>query len=154
MIFLLTALFVTGSVASAIQKHPETLFKYAAGTEGLPDACEGNLELTADALAFKCRAGLITVPYNSIRAMQYRPDVSPEVRKMKLKWKVRPPLVPPFWEFMWGGKRNRYFTVLYSEADTTHAVVLEVQPEIMRPYLAEIDLRVGKRVEVKRLEEY
>jgi hypothetical protein len=33
-------------------------------------------------------------------------------------------------------------------------MVLEVRPVAMRPYLAEIDLKAGKRVEVEGYEEY
>jgi len=121
-------------------------FKYAGGTESLPEACEGNLELGSTALTFKCSAGSIGIEYSSIKLMQYRPDVSRKIWKMKLKWKLKPTYG--------GGKRNRYFTVLYTEQEAPRVIVLEVPPEAMRPYLAEIDLKAGKRVEVKSFEEY
>ena len=124
----------------------KTQFKYAGGTEGLPQGCTGNLELASEALTFKCSYYVVAVPYPSIKLMQYRPDVSKEVRKLKLKWKVTLP--------GGRGKRNRYFTVKYAEGGATHVVVFKVLPEVMRPYLAAIDLKAGKRVEVKGYEDY
>lgn len=142
----LTVLFFAGSAAYGRGEPKEPQFKYAAGTENVPEGCTGALELGSEALTFKCPQGSITIRYASINLMQYRPDVSRQVRRMKPKWKVRPP--------GGGGKRNRYFTVLYTQEGATHAVVLEVSPREMRPYLAEIDLKAGKRVEVKSYEEY
>lgn len=78
--------------------------------------------------------------------MQYRPDISRQVRKMKLKWKVKP--------YASGGKHNRYFTVVFTSAERSHIMVLEVGPDEMRPYLAEIDLKSGQRVQVWELEIY
>ncbi len=128
------------------EKPKDAQFKYAGGTEHIPEACAGRLELGQEALTFKCFQYALAIPYSSINLMQYRPDVSKEVRKLKLKWKVRPA--------GGGGKHNRYFTVRYTGGGTTHVVVLEVLPEAMRPYLAEIDLKVGRRVEVKGYEDY
>jgi hypothetical protein len=124
----------------------KTQFKYAGGTEDLPQGCTGGLELASEGLTFKCHQYVVAVPYASIDLMQYRPDVSKEIRKLNLKWKVTPP----------GGRgnRNRYFTVKYAEGGATHVVVFKVLPEVMRPYLAAIDLKAGKRVEVKGYEDY
>ena len=128
------------------QKKAEEHFKYAGGTERIQQGCKGNLELTSTALTFRCDTGWIAAPYSSIRLMQYRRDVSRQVLKMNLDWKVKPPGKH--------GKQNRYFTVLYSEGSGTRAIVLDVAPETMRPYLAEIDLKAGQRVEVQAHEEY
>ncbi|MGH9455446.1 MAG: hypothetical protein ACRD2O_15915 [Terriglobia bacterium] len=122
------------------------VFKYAGGTESLHEGCPGQLELTDVSMTFHCPEGSITAPYSSIRLMQYRPDISRQVRKMKLKWKVKP--------HGSGGKHNRYFTVVFSSQGLTHIMVLEVDPDAMRPYLAEIDLKAGKRVQVWELEIY
>jgi len=35
-----------------------------------------------------------------------------------------------------------------------HVLVLRVRPGVMRPYLAEIDLKAHRRVEVENLEDY
>lgn len=128
------------------EKPKEAQFKYAGGTEDIPAGCGGRLELTGDTLTFNCFQYSVSVPYSSISLMQYRPDVSREIWKLKLKWKVRPDAG--------GGKRNRYFTVRFTQGGATHAIVLEVLPEAMRPYLAEIDLKAGRRVEVKGYEHY
>ena len=68
---------------------------------------------------------------------------------MKIRWKMKPQVVAP----ILGGKKNRYFTIVYEERGATRALVLDVPPETMRPYLAEIDVKAGKRVEVKETEE-
>ncbi len=143
---LAAALVVAGASAAARDKPKGPQFKYAGGTENLPSGCDGNLELGSSVLTFKCAFGSLAIPYSSITLMQYRPDVSRRVWKMKFHWKVRPSAG--------GGKRNRYFTLLYELVHTPHAVVLEVPPESMRPYLAELDLKSGKRVEVKASESY
>lgn len=146
----LAALLVATGSAYSREKAVGSHFKYAGGTESPQQLCEGNLELGTTALTFKCPTGSITIPYASISLMQYRPDISRKVWKMKLKWKARPAMDAP----LMGSKRNRYFTVLYARDGKTHAIVLDVPPEAMRPYLAEIDLKAGKRVEVKSHEEY
>ena len=128
------------------EKPKDAEFKYAGGTENIPEGCGGRLELSQEALTFKCFQYTLAIPYSSISLMQYRPNVSKEVRKLKLKWKVRPT--------GGGGKHNRYFTIRYTQGGTTHVVVLDVLPDAMRPYLAEIDLKVGRRVEVKGYESY
>jgi hypothetical protein len=128
------------------EKPKESEFKYAGGTETIPEGCSGQLELTTDNLSFACFQYDVRVPYSSIKLMEYRPNVSRRVWKLKPKWKVRPA--------GGGGKRNRYFTVAYSQGGKTHVMVLEVLPDAMRPYLAEIDLKAGRRVEVMGYEDY
>jgi hypothetical protein len=128
-------------------KRPiDTQFKYAGGTEQMQIGCEGNLELSSDALTFRCASGSISAPYSSISLMQYRTDISPQVLKMNLGWKVKPKLKH--------SKRNRYFTVVYHEGGSARAVVFDVTPQVIQPYFAEIDLKSGKRVEVQSHEEY
>lgn len=132
------------SVPGRESGRPE--FKYVGGTEALRAGCSGTLELTSAALTFKCPSGAISIPYSSITLMQYRSDISRRVREQKLKWKIKPP--------HGGGGRNHYFGVLFTEGGATRAMVLAVSPPAMRPYLAEIDLKTGKRVEVQSHEEY
>ena len=88
----------------------------------------------------------ISAPYSSNNVMQYRSDISRQVLKMNLGWKVKPKLKH--------SKQNRYFTVLYNEGGSARALVFDVTPQVMQPYLAEIDLKSGKRVEVQSHEEY
>lgn len=135
---------------SAREEQPKPQFKYAAGTESLSQGCEGNLEIGTEGLTFKCVGGSVSAPYASISLMQYRSDVSRKVRKMKVKWTVRPDYVTP----LLGGRRNRFFTVVFRTGGAIRVVILRVHPEAMRPYLAEIDLRAEKRVEVESYEEY
>ena len=143
------ALLLAGTL-SAREEQPKPQFKYAAGTESLSQGCEGNLEIGSEGLTFKCVGGSVSAPYASISLMQYRSDVSKKVRKMKVKWTIRPEYEIPLLR----NKRNRYFTVVFRTEDATRVVILRVQPEAMRPYLAEIDLKAQKRVEVQSYEEY
>lgn len=115
-------------------------FYYAGGTAPLQSGCSGTLGVSNASMTFECPQGSITIPYRSITLMQYRPKLSRKVRRMKLRWKVRPEES--------ASKKNLLFTVLYKEGDTTQALVLCVHPDDMRPYLAEIELNAGKRIEV------
>jgi len=139
-------LLAFGTVDVSGKKREDTQFKYAGGTEQMQQGCEGNLELSSDALTFRCASGSISAHYSSISLMQYRSDISRQVLKMNLGWKVKPKLKH--------SKRNRYFTVLYNEGGSARAVVFDVTPQVIQPYFAEIDLKSGKRVEVQSHEEY
>ncbi len=97
-------------------------------------------------MVFRCPEGSITIPYHSILVMQYRAEVSPQVRRMGLAWRFAPR--------GHGGNHNRYFTVVYRTARAQRAMILAVSPKAMRPYLAEIDLKVGRRVQVETHEHY
>ena len=141
---------VAGSFAFARKQIQTSPFKFVGGTEKIPESCKGLVEVGSAALTFTCPNGSVSVPYISISLMQYRPDLSRKIRKMNIKWEVKPPTKA----LVLGGKKNRYFTIIYDEQGTTHAVVLSVPPEVMRPYLAEIDVKSGKRVEVEESEEY
>jgi hypothetical protein len=125
-------------------------FKYAGGTENLTEGCEGNLELNPEAMKFKCWGGAVEIPYSDISLMQYRSDISRKVRKLKVKWKVRPSDVSPILR----SKKNRFFAVVFRDEGKPRVVILRVEPKAMRPYLAELDLRAAKRVEVESYEEY
>jgi hypothetical protein len=131
--------------ASSTVSH-EPPFKYVGGTEDVAANCAGELRLTPSSLAFECAQHTVTVPYSAIEIMQYRSDLGRHVRRMKLKWKVSPP--------RGGGNKNRYFTLIYKAGGVRHAIVLEVVADDMRPYLAEIDLQAGRRVDVQRHEDY
>lgn len=141
---------LTAVRAPAREEQLPTPFKYVGGTENVITGCAGNLELTPEGMTFRCSGGSVRVPFNSVRHMEYRRNLSRTVRRAKLKWKVRPTIVSP----IFGGKRNRYFTVLFEVENSTRAMVLDVQPEAMRPYLAEIDLKAGRRVEVEPSDDY
>jgi hypothetical protein len=125
----------------------DSVFQYAGGTEKIEVDCAGRLEVTLEGLVFKCPSGSVDMPFSTITLMQFRPDVSPRVRRLKLKWTTYPTTLIP-------GKQNRYFTIVYKNQGVTHVVVLKVDPLSMRPYLAEIELRSGKRVEVMPYPDY
>jgi hypothetical protein len=121
-------------------------FKYVGGTEKLSEDCQGKLEITSSSLVFSCPEGSIRIPYDSIVVMQYRSDVSRQVRRMKLDWVLKPLSVRR--------KNNRYFTLVYTRQGRKQAIILDVSPDAMRPYLAEIDLKSGRRVDVENHEKY
>lgn len=147
--FVLGSLLVCTAGARAKDDPLPPQFKYTGGTEDLPEACEGNLEVNPEALTFRCWSGKIDIPYSAISAMEYRSEVSKRVRKMKLKWKIRPAAVSTILK----PKKNRFFTVVYREGQTPRVMVLRVESRAMRPYLAELDLRSDKRVDVESYEE-
>jgi len=143
---LVAWLALAASVATSRKPPPEPPFRYAGGTETIWPSCGGNLEVTGESLVFKCPLTTLTIPFSSISIMEYRPDISQRVRKLKPHWAVEPARER--------GKENRYFTLVYKDAAATHIVVLKVAPLSLRPYLAEIELKSGKRVEVMGYEEY
>lgn len=132
------------------RKKKDTSFKLAGGTETLGLRRDGTLEVGSSALIFRCPAGTLTVPYASINLMEYRYDLSQTVRKMKLNWVARPTAFPK----IHGQKKDRFFTVVYDADGVHHALIFEVLPEVMEPYLAEIELKSGKRVNVESFEQY
>jgi hypothetical protein len=142
---VLTALcLLAARSAAGSEKVPQ--FKYAGGTEDVVEGCTGVLQLGGDLMAFQCAQYTVSIPYDSIQIMQYRAGVSREVRRMKPKWKVTPPFS--------AGSKNRYFTVVYRRSGVSHVIVLDVPSGGMLPYLAEIDLKAGRRVDVQQHEDY
>ncbi len=120
------------------RSHRSPFFQYVAGTEPLPQGCDGKLEVKEKALEFQCGGAAVTVPYKSITEMEYRPTVSKGIRKMKLNWVIKPSSSH--------GKHEGFFTVLFSDNKQTHAIILKVSNATMRPYMAEIDLKTGQTI--------
>jgi hypothetical protein len=144
---LVAWLAVAGSAEAGRKPKPvPPPFEYVGGTETAPPSCGGNLEVRSDSLVFICPRVEIKMPFASISLMQYRSDVSYHVSKLNVTWKAFP--------LKQRGKQNRFFAVVYAEATATHVVILQVAPQAMRPYLAEIELKSGKRVEVEGYEGY
>lgn len=148
-LLLLAILLGMRGNAVAGKKRAPTPFKYVGGTESLRESCKGLVEVGSSELTFRCKEGTVSVPYESITLMQYRPNISRKIQRMKINWKVK----PHFGGSILGGNKNRYFAIIYQVRGTTGALVLDVPPNTMRPYLAEIDVKSGKRVEVKETEE-
>jgi hypothetical protein len=140
---LLLLISLAGFAYAKRQTPDEPPFQYVAGTEDLVGGCYGKLEVLKDGLAFACPAGSLNVPFVAITLMQYRPDVSKQVLQMNIAWKVQPPVVKR-------PKDTQYFAVLFTAQGAVHAIVLKVEPLQMRPYLAEIELKSGKSVQVYR----
>jgi hypothetical protein len=132
--------------AAGREKPKETPFRYVGGTLGPSESCKGVLETSSEDMTFRYPTAAITIPFSSITLMQYRADVSRKVRRMHLQWSLFPP--------RGRGNENHYFTVVYNEKGGRQALVLEVSPAAMRPYLAEIDLKYGRRIDVQNHEVY
>lgn len=130
------------------QEAHEPQFTYAGGTEDVADGCVGVLELSSNSMAYKCGQRTLMIPYKDIDVMEYRHDVSPGVWKMNPDWKVRPP------QYHIKGKGNHYFTLVYRGSGATHILVLDVPVDQMNPYLAEIELKTGRQVDVQRHDDY
>ncbi len=124
----------------ALKARRAPRFTYAGGTQELQAGCQGELQLTHTSMIFECPDGAITIPFNSITDMEYRPSVSRAIKHMKLRWRVKPSGS--------GGKSNLFFTVVYREDTSLQALALKVLPEDMRPYLAQLELSTGKRIHV------
>jgi hypothetical protein len=133
--------FVMFSTAFGAEQTREAIFQYAGGTDKIEQDCAGKLEVTMEGLVFRCPGNSVVMPFSTITVMQFRPDVSPRVRSLKLKWATFPSIVI-------AGKQNRYFTVVAKKQGVTQVMVLRTDPLSMRPYLAEIELKSGRRVEV------
>ena len=133
--------------ATGTEQAKEAIFQYAGGTEKIEIDCAGKLEVSESGLVFKCPGASVDMPFSTITLMQFRPDISPLVRNLKLKWKTYPSILV-------AGKRNRFFTVVCKKQGVPHVMVLQVDSLSMRPYLAEIELKSGKRVEVMPYEDY
>jgi len=144
---LVFMMLVPSSAAFGIEPTREAVFQYAGGTEKIEIDCAGKLEVTLESLVFNCPGASLDMPFSMITLMQFRPDVSQRVRKLKLKWTTYPTILI-------AGKENRYFTVVCKNKGRTQVVVLRVDPLSMRPYLAEIEMKSGKRVEVMPYEDY
>jgi hypothetical protein len=135
---LILAILIPPSAAWGNEQGRDAVFQYAGGTEKIEIDCAGKLEVTLEGLIFRCPGGSLDMPFSTITLMQFRPDISPRVRKLKLKWTTYPTILIP-------GKHNRFFTIVCKKGGVTHVVVLRVDSLSMRPYLAEIELKSGKR---------
>jgi len=139
---VLAMLLLAGALAYGRKETEGPPFAYAAGTEDVAEGCRGILALTNTELVFKCPEHPITIPYTAITLMEYRPEVSAKILRMDLKWKVQLPV-----EHGRKTRKNRYFSVVFEQGGT-HLVVFEVEPQTMVSYLAELELKANKRVEV------
>jgi len=139
---MLVLLCCLGFAAAKHKASEEPPFQYIGGTEDLARGCGGRLEVLKDTIAFSCPGGSVSVPFGALTLMEYRPNLSNQVLRMKIPWKVEPVLGKV--------KDNEFFTIVYNVQGTVHALVLRVDPPNMRPYLAEIELKTGKSVQVYR----
>lgn len=140
---VLAALIAPAHLAAA-QHSEASRFTYVGGSENVRYLCVGTLQISDDALTYKCESSVVRIPYRDIEIMQYRADVTRRIRRMKVRWTAIPPEHT-------GGNKNIYFILVYRP---THVLILQVPEDQMRPYLAEIDLKMGRRVEVQSHENY
>ena len=143
-ILAILAAFAAQTRLGAAQKGESSRFKYVGGTENVSYDCVGTVQISDDALTYKCDSSTLRIPYRDIETMQYRADVTRRIRRMKVRWTAIPPERT-------GGSKNIYFILVYRPA---HVLILQIPEDQMRPYLAEIDLKMGRRVEVQSHENY
>ena len=139
---LLVLLLLAGWAYGKKKTADTSPFIFLAGTDDLHKGCGGKLEVLKEGLAFTCPSGSVTLPFSGITVLQYRPDVSKAVMDMKIPWKVPPQLSRV--------RENKYFTVVCNDEGKIRAMVLQVDSNTLIPYLAEIELRSGKTVQVWR----
>ena len=99
---LVFMILIPSSAAFGIEPTKDAVFQYAGGTEKIEIDCAGKLEVTLESLVFKCPGGSVVMPFSTITLMQFRPDVSRRVRKLKLKWTTYP-------NILIAGKQNQVF---------------------------------------------
>ena len=136
---LVALLLMVSSIYGKHRKSEEPPFEYVAGTENVARGCGGKLEVLKEGFTFVCPTATVHLPFSAVTLMQFRPDVSPEVMRMKIPWKVTPQITRL--------KENKYFTVVSNEQGKLRVVVLRVDENNMRPYFAEIELQSGKSVQ-------
>ena len=124
------------------RSRDQGLFKYVAGTESIPQDCMGQLEVTDSHLVFQCDEKSVSISYDAITQMEFQPQVSKRIRKMKLAWTIKPTSAR--------SKHEGFFTVLFRASRQMHAIILKVRDETMRPYMAEIDLKTGRPIESRQ----
>ena len=115
------------------------VFMYMFGTERIPQGCGGQLKVTETKLVYQCEQLSVTIPYHAIKQMEFRPRVSKQIRKMKLAWVTKPTSIR--------SKHAGFFSVLYTHKGRTHAIIMKVSDNTLRPYMAEIDLKTGRSIE-------
>lgn len=143
---LVTALCLSALAVPAVAQTKRG-FRYVGGTWELKGRCRGQLQIGTNSVAFKCKEQIFDLPFESLTYMEYRPAPSEKLREAKVRWRRKPPLgvgvrVP------WKRRKNKYFSVMFSKGGELGVAVFRVKPRVMRPYLAELDLRSGMRVEM------
>lgn len=134
----LAAFLVFARVARG-QSDGMGVFMYMFGTEHIPQGCGGQLKVTETHLLYQCEQLSVTIPYHAITQMEFRPQVSKQIRKMKLAWVTKPTSIR--------SKHAGFFSVLYSQKGRTHVIIMKVSEDTLRPYMAEIDLKTGRSIE-------
>ena len=127
-------------------------FRYVAGTWDVKGSCKENIQLSRDSMSFRCKKKVFEISFSDIAFMEYRHAPSRKVRSAGVDWRRGLPggnkvKVVPFKK-----RKNRFFTVVYRKNGKLESAVFRVKPLVMRPYLAELDLRSGKRVEMESFE--
>ncbi len=127
-------------------------FRYVAGTWDVKGSCKENIQLGRDSMSFRCKKKVFEISFSDIAFMEYRHAPSRKVRSAGVEWRRGLPgrnhvRVVPFKK-----RKNRFFTVVYRKNGKLESAVFRVKPPVMRPYLAELDLRSGQRVEMESFE--
>ena len=148
---LLVSVFCLSALAVPVAAQSKRGFRYVGGTWDLKGRCRGQLQMGTHSVAFKCKERIFDLPFESLTYMEYRPAPSEKLRDTRVRWRRKPPLgvgvKVPFKK-----RKNKYFSVVFSKGGEMGVAVFRVKPRVMRPYLAELDLRSGMRVEMESFE--
>ena len=117
---------------------------YRAWLEGgtnsdLPHRASGRIEISdEEALLFRCREGGVRIPYASIHALEYGQQVSRRYAEAIL---ISPLL-------LLSKSRRHFVTISYlDDGGRQQALVFRVDKRDVRPVLAVLEARTGRRVE-------
>ena len=117
---------------------------YRAWLEGgtnsdLPNRASGRIEMAdEEALLFRCRQGGVRIPYSSIHALEYGQHVSRRYAEAIL---ISPVL-------LLSKSRRHFVTISYlDDSGRQQALVFRVDKHDVRPVLAALEARTGRRVE-------
>ncbi len=138
---LFTAVLLTAAIVSA-GSRPDKL-EYVGGTVGLPRA-EGIADLTGTKyFVFRSREGELKIRYASVNLLEYGQQVN---RRFAMAIIISPLL-------LLSKKRQHFLTVGYEDAaGEQQAAVFKVDKRSIRPVLAALEARTGRKVDFQDIE--
>ncbi len=120
--------------------EPGSRVEYVGGTlSGLPGKCDGRIITTGEqSLVFRHKSGAVQVPYSQIDLLEYGQKVD---RRYAMAVIVSPLL-------LLSKKRQHFLTVGYIDASgQRQAIVFRVEKDDIRPVLASLEVKTGRKVQ-------
>jgi len=112
---------------------------YVGGTtKGIAERTEGTSSLTDEGFVFAHKAGKLTIPYTQVNALEYGQKAG---RRVGMAIAISPLL-------LFSKKRKHYLTISYlDEQKQQQAAVFELGKDAIKPTLAGLEGKTGKKVE-------